>query len=377
MKSRAWRATAFTSEIRAENDRLQTEFRDAEGKYRAAVIAEAATERRAATDGEGAELRRLLEGASLGMYFQAALERRATAGREAELQSHFKLAGNQFPLEMLRERVEHRAVTAAPTNTGESQAAIVQPIFARGDGAFLRVSMPTVAVGDSVYPVLTSRPTVGGPHTDSTEVAETTGSFDAEVLTPSRLQASFFYRRTDAARFAGMAEALRMSLSAGLGEAMDKQVISQIVSDVTRTAASASDTFQTYRQRLIYGRIDGRFARQEGDLSLLVGPPTLAHQAGLYRANNADDSAADVLRRLSGGLRVSALIPAVAGDKQDALIRRGAERDMVAPVWRGVSLIPDEVTLAGKGEIKVTAVLLAAFKVVRTAGFARVQTQHA
>ena len=38
---------AYTAEIRAENDKLQTEYRDLEGKYRAAVIAEGDAEKRA------------------------------------------------------------------------------------------------------------------------------------------------------------------------------------------------------------------------------------------------------------------------------------------------------------------------------------------
>ena len=369
---------AYTAEIRTENDKLQAEFRDAEGKYRAAVIAEGEAERRAANDNEGGELAALLEGASLGRFFEAAVEHRSLDGREAELSQHFGLAGNQFPVEMLRgpAPAEHRAVTPAPTETGQSQRPIVQPVFAGGDGAFLSVDMPVVASGDAVFPVLTTRPTVGGPHTDSTSVNETTGAFTADALTPGRLQASFFWRRVDAARFAGMGEALRRALSAGLGEAMDAQIVARIVTDVGRTNASAADTFQTYRNRLVYSQIEGRFASREGDVRLLVGGPTLADMAGVYRANNADDSAADSLRRISGGLRVSAHIGAVATHKQDVIVRRGMRPDAVAPVWRGVSLIPDEVTKANEGEIKVTAVLLAAFKVTRADGFARVQAQH-
>ena len=200
---------AFTDEIRQEADRLQTEFRDKETQYRSAVIADSAAERRAVTDGEGAELRGLLGSVELGRYFQAAVEHRGLDGREAELQQHFKLSGNQFPIELLREPVEVRAVTPAPTNTGQTEAQIIQPLFARGDGEFLHVSMPVVAAGDASFPVLTSRPAVSGPHTDSTSVGETTGAFSADVLNPGRLQAAFFYRRTDAARFADMGEALR------------------------------------------------------------------------------------------------------------------------------------------------------------------------
>ena len=98
--------------------------------------------------------------------------------------------------------------------------------------------------------------------------------------------------------------------------------------------------------------------------------------AGLYRGNNADDSAVDSIRRISGGLRVSPHIAAVASHKQDVLARLGMRPDAVAPLWQGVQLIPDEITKAKSGEIVITAVLLAAFKVIRTDGFKRVQAQH-
>ena len=44
------------------------------------------------------------------------------------------------------------------------------------------------------------------------------------------------------------------------------------------------------------------------------------------------------------------------------MIRLGSRRDMVAAIWEGVTLIPDEITLAGAGQIKVTAVMLHAVK---------------
>ena len=59
------------------------------------------------------------------------------------------------------------------------------------------------------------------------------------------------------------------------------------------------------------------------------------------------------------------------------MIRLGARRDMVAPVWEGVTLIPDEVTKAANGQIVVTAVMLYSVKLLRAAGFYKQQTQHA
>ena len=110
---------------------------------------------------------------------------------------------------------------------------------------------------------------------------------------------------------------------------------------------------------------------------LLVGGATISDMAETYRSNNADDSAVDSLRRITGGLRVSPHLPAVAASKQGVIVRRGSRMDAVAPLWEGVTLIPDEVTKASTGEIVITAVLLAAFKIIRTDGFAHIQAQHA
>ena len=374
-----------TEEQSKEITELRAEYGTLETRAQALLIGESGegseTEEttEATEDAEAAELRGLIDAADVGEVFAATVEHRATEGQTAELQQHFSLAANMLPLELLRDpapTVEQRAVTPAPTNTGATQQPIVQPVFSEGEAAYLGMDMPTVAVGDAVYPVLTTRPTVGGPHKDSTEVAETTGAFTAAVLEPNRLQASFFYKRTDAARFAMMGEALRQALTMGLSEALDKETIDQIVSDVARTDASAADTFASYRKRFVYDRIDGRYATEEGDVKLLVGSATLGDMSELYRGNNADDSAVDSLRRISGGLRVSPHIAAVASNKQDAIVRRGMRRDAVAPLWQGVQLIPDEITKAKSGEIVITAVLLAAFKVIRTDGFARVQAQH-
>ena len=63
-------------------------------------------------------------------------------------------------------------------------------------------------------------------------------------------------------------------------------------------------------------------------IRLLVGSATLADAAVLYRGNNADDSAVDSLRRITGGLRVSPNIAAASGNKQDALVRKGLRDDV-------------------------------------------------
>ena len=72
------------------------------------------------------------------------------------------------------------------------------------------------------------------------------------------------------------------------------------------------------------------------------------------------------LMELTAGVRVSAHVPAPATNRQDAVIRRGMSTTATAPVWEGVTIIPDEVTKAKAGQIVITAVMLFAMKVLRT-----------
>ena len=105
-----------------------------------------------------------------------------------------------------------------------------------------------------------------------------------------------------------MDEALRSALASGLQEALDKELIDQIVADVTRTDASAADTFASFRSPVcLRSNRWFRFANSEADIRLLVwARRRLQDAAVLYRGNAADDSAVDSLRRrISGGLRVS------------------------------------------------------------------------
>ena len=50
---------------------------------------------------------------------------------------------------------------------------------------------------------------------------------------------------------------------------------------------------------------------------------------------------------------------------------------MVAAIWSGVTLIPDEITRAKQGEIVITAVMLAAIKILRADGFHKTEVKVA
>ncbi len=356
---------------------LSGEFRSLETDLQAAILTEEPEEKPEEKDPETREFESLAERCDVGAIFAAAIEHRATEGPERELQNHYNLAAHQVPLDLL----ETRAVTPAPANVGQQQAPIIPGVFPQSVSAFLGVDMPRVGVGDSVFPVLTKNAEVKNPD-ESAEAAETTGSFSADVLSPKRLQASFSYSREDRARFAGMDSALRENLAMALSDALDKQVVSGTNGLLTGTNLAAHDVsavtaFAAYLSALGFARVDGTYAMDSSEIRLVVGAGTYAHMGSVYRANNTEQNALERLMAITGGLRVSAHVPAVSGNKQNAIVRRGSRRDMVAPVWEGVSLIPDEITKAKEGQIVITAVMLYAAKILRTDGFYKQETKHA
>ena len=375
----------MTDEIRSELDSLRTEYRDVETKLTAAIVSEdnPEPEIRESEDVETREWTDLLSRSNMGDLVGAVLEHRSVDGAMREIQQEKGLESNQFPLEMLRDYDgwEERAATPAPSDVGQNQQAIIPYIFPQAAAAFLGVDMPTVGVGEAVFPVLVSELTVGTPGEGASQ-SESMGMFSADVLSPSRIQASFFYSREDRARFAGMDAALRQNLSDGLADGLDKQIIAGANGLLTGTNlsdndASAVTTYANYISQFGYGRVDGRYASTTGQLRVVVGAGTYGHAGGVYRNNSVDRTALDRLMEITGGVRVSAHVPAVASNKQEGIVRLGMARDMVAPIWEGITLIPDEITKAAEGQIVLTAVMLHAVKILRAAGFYKQETQHA
>ena len=217
---------------------------------------------------------------------------------------------------------------------------------------------------------------------EGADADETTGTFSADVLSPSRVQAAFFYSREDRARFAGMDAALRSNLSEGLADGLDKQILAGtnglfVGTNLPNNAQTTDDTFDSYLNNLCWNQIDGRYAAMPNDLALVVGAATLKDLGSTYRNTSVDRSALDRLMELTSGVRVSAHVPGPSSNRQDVVIRRGMSMTAVAPVWEGVTIIPDEVTKAKSGEIVITGVMLYAMKVLRTgAGLVKQGTDH-
>ena len=286
--------TELDDSTRSELDKLKLEYQDTDSKRAALTIASDAPITHIETrSSEGREFRGLVNRSNVGEIFDAALGKRAVDGASAELQQHYGLDPNQIPLALLvrswpdADKLETRAVTPAPGDVGQEQETIIPYVFPMSAASFLGVNMPTVGVGEAVYPVLTAELAVGAPAENAAQ-AETTGAFSADVLAPGRLQASFFYSREDRARFAGMDAALRENLSDGLSDGLDKQILAGTAGLFTGTnlannAQTTNDTFDSYLNNLVWNQIDGRYAAMPSDLALVVGAATLKDMGATYR----------------------------------------------------------------------------------------------
>ena len=276
--------------------------------------------------------------------------------------------------------VEHRAVTPAPGDVGQNQSDITGYVFPQSVAAFLGIPSPMVGVGDQTFPVLTSDPAASTP-AENAAVSETTGVYSADVLVPGRIQASFFWSREDAARMAGMGDSLQEALQGAMGDKLDSEIMQGTNGLLTGTilanhAEGSGSTYADYVAKMLYARVDGKYAFDLADIRVVMGAETFANAATKLPTNGEENALARI-RTDSGGVRVSAHVPAVTNaDKQNALVRLGNRRDYVAPVWGSISLVPDEITLVGKGQIQLTAILLYAAKLLRTGGFYKQETNH-
>ena len=365
---------------------LESEGKDVETRWRAEVQAnpEPPETRIDAGSPEDRELRRLIAGARVSDVVQRVLESRSVSGATAELQEHRGLADNQLPIELLAGRarpaseVRTNGQTSAPSDTQGNQQPITPALFPESQTAWLGCATPTVAVGESVFPVLTTSADVKTPG-GGANAADSAAAFTASVLTPKRLQASVFFRLEDSAVFGGMEDALRMNLADALGSGLDKVVIDQFTAASGGLAdpgnpGTVTNTLAGFVSEL-YGGVDGVHARSAMDLRWLVNSELYAKLGGLFD-NNYRDNTVGFFTMRSGGLRTSPHMPATSGNIATVITCKagaGFNQNMVAPIWQGVTLIRDEVSQSKAGEVRLTAVMLHNVAILRSAGYQRLE----
>ena len=383
---------AFTDEIRTESETLAVEFRDTESRWRSATIADSENNgdgevrRVEDDDSESTEIRQLSEKVSLPRYLESAATRSSLDGAESELNAalHIRSAGVSVPWAAVcprrLERVEARAdvSTGLPAQGSQTiEREFVGRVFAGGGADFLGVRFDSVPVGEASHFVLTAG--ASGAHKSEGAAQDATeATIEGKVLEPHRLTAGYVFRVEDLARSANLEESLRMDLAGALREAMDSAVLNGAVdgpAGLLNTLAAPDDpTDEIAYSGIITSAakgVDGRYAKNLLQIRMLLGSETYQKIAGSFNSDGTM-TGSDYLIQRSGGLAASALIPDAASDIQKGVLARmEAPGNAVAAVWeQGVSLtIRDEFTRANRGEIRLQAVGLWDFAILRSDGF--------
>ena len=331
------------------------------------------------------EGRRLAQHAHLGAYIREAVDGKRLDGAALEYRQAHQLPEGSMPWAMLLP-VQHRADTATPgVVAGISQAEVLGRVFADTAASYLGVSMPMVSPGQASYPVLTTGLTAGAA-AEGAAFDATAAAFNVFNLAPLRLTGGALFSVEDAATLSGMESALATDLRAQFAEQMDSYIIagtgsspepSGFLSELPDpTDPTVATTYAGYAAAAA-GAVDGRYASTSASVRLLVNADTYQHVSGLYQTNG-EMSALEAMQRNGGGVRVSAHMPAASSNISKSIRFASSGAPVaVAPVWEGIRLIRDEVTNAAAGQVRLTAVGLWNFKIVRETEYAIVEFKSA
>ena len=188
-------------------------------ELRAALVADStnAETRTWKDDGEGREMRQMLQAVSIQDYLFAAVAGKGVEGRAADLNAALEVpivggsGGVAVPWAALE--YEHRAFTdTGDLAGGETQRPVLERLFGPGIMDTLGVRLDAVPYGKTEWPLITSGTTVGMLAEGTAAAAAVAAGFSSEVLKPKRLTGRFEYTHEQAAEVSSLEEYLRKDL---------------------------------------------------------------------------------------------------------------------------------------------------------------------
>ena len=385
----------LSEEERSEVDKLTAEYQDSEARHRAAIVTESEEaeqlqngEEPGGETGEGAEVRRLMEKATVHNYVEAALQGTIEQGAERELADALAVRsgpgyvdGTVIPWALLLPE-EQRAATTTTQNDGPTrQVPVIDRLFRQPDSILdmLGVGLMSSGPGQTEYPLVSAGTTNVGQTAENTDLADPAAmTFDYQTLKPTgRLSGSYELTAELRASVMGIEQALRRDLAMLIEEQMILQlfngngtapqvngILNRVAAPTTNPAAEA--TFSDYVS-LGAMAVDGYFASDETDTDILLPIDIFQHAAGVI-ASGSDSAAIREMKARCKRCKATAFLPnAPAPGMTDEGINKnlvlhaagmngGSQRyDSIGVMWSaGPNLIVDRVTKAKSGATVLT-----------------------
>lgn len=315
-----------------------------------------------------------------GDYFTAVHRDKPLEGRAAEVNQELSLEQHQMPYSALlseEDRTEMRVdadTTVTASVVGKPRMEVLRRVFRRSDAAFCGVMMPTAPRGTPIYPVMTDGVEGGMANAGAGRDSEA-ATFTSVMIEPRRATANYTIRAEDAAVFQGLEEILRSDLRSALNKLMDDTVVSandtapntgSIISHAAARVGNAPGAVAKIADfdKVFNDGIDGLYAYSRSEVNLLIGVDTQK-----FLGNNRHDETAQTFGQLvsgaGGAMRATTRVADPASNIQKAYRMVPSELRAYAPVWEGLELIRDPYTDAKAGRVRITAMMLFGFDIVR------------
>ena len=353
---------------RSELESLTSEMKDLEPKLRAAIVAQEEANAKANEDLDPVRTR-----ATLGGYWNAIIQGRSLTGAEDELNKELGLSSNQVPWDMFDTPVQERAATTTTQNDGGlMQRPILSRLFARDVFDALGVRLESVPVGQTEFVLLTSGQTPAMKAEGGAADAAVASSFSVQTLSPKRLTSRIEFSREVMASVAGIENALRSDLLMSMRDQMNVQIltgngtspnVAGIFSRLTKPSATglqAADYADFAKMPSL--AVDGLHANSAGEVGVVMSPELYRRGSAVFQSGSGESGIMG-LNRVARSVQVSAHVPTATttggtSNRQDVsdaiLCASGVPGSHVAAVWQGLTMIPDEISLADRGEVRIT-----------------------
>ena len=385
------KSDATADEIRSM-ETMDTEYRQNETRYRAALIAEDTERREAGADMEtrsDREWQELLSGFELRQVALALDEGRAIDGRTAEIVTELRNSGGYRGIPVPWGALERRNTIAAGTPNPLQTMPIIDRLFPDSVAARMGVQMISIDAGLTEWPVTTSAITAGWQTTESGSVSGPTAFTTVDkALAPNNTLGIRMAITRKALKQTGAAleEAVRRDMNGAIAAAMDRAiflgagasgeplgVIPGIATyGITSTAIAAGATWAAFRAA-VTRFMAANAAGSPDAVKLLIRPEVWAKMDNTLIAGTAvsewDRMLANIplanIAMTTNGLAVPTGSPIAC----TALLATNAGG--IAPafvgVWGAVDLIRDPFSDAASGGLRLTALTTADVTVARGA----------
>lgn len=378
---------ATADEIR-NMEALDSEYRQNETRFRAALVAEDSERRAAGAELEtrsGKEWDNLIAGFEMRQVALSLDEGRALSGQTAEVVTELRSRGGYrgVPIPLLA--LEQRNTVASGTPNPLQTRPIIDRLFPDTAAARLGVQMISIDSGLTEWPVTTSAVAAGWATTETGSVAGPTQFTTVDkALAPNntlgiRMAIS---RRAMLQSGSALEDAIRRDMNGAMAAALDAAITLGTGASgqplgiipgagtygITSTAVGAAATWSVFRAAVVRFMLNNA-AGSPGAVRLLIRPEVYSRMDGALITNTAVSEWDRMLSNIPAGniaMTTNALAAPVTNNVTCVLATNaGGVAPAFMGIWGAVDLIRDPFSDAASGGLRLTALTTADITVAR------------